>query len=276
MTALAGGRLRYQRIERVLPETKDTFTFVLPSGAETGPAFLPGQFNMLYVHGIGEVPISISGDPANSGRFTHTTRAVGSVTGAMASLRKGDLIGVRGPFGRHWPVREAEGNDLLLIAGGIGLAPLRPALYHALANRDRYGKVILLYGARSPEEMLYRKELEGWRARFDVDVEVTVDYAAGNWRGNVGFVTNLIHRMPFDPGNSVAMICGPEVMMRFAAHELLRRGMSDSNIHISLERNMKCALGTCGHCQFGPYFVCKDGPVFPFAAVSRWLALGEI
>lgn len=266
---------QYLAIGGVRRETDDTFTIEM--NVENGwPGFLPGQFNMLYLHGTGEVPISISGDPGKPQTIVHTTRAVGAVTQRMGELRKGDRILVRGPFGTHWPVEEASGNDVLIIAGGIGLAPLRPAIYSVLANRSKYGRLVLMYGTRSPEDLLFRKELESWRARFDMEVSVTVENAMGDWRGRVGFVTNLIPRSTFDPSNTCAMICGPEVMMRFTALELMKHGMEMNDIYVSMERNMKCAIGFCGHCQFGPKFVCKDGPVFPYSSVVEWLSRGEI
>jgi len=249
-------------VERTQHETADTFTLELlrPGGGVF--AFAPGQFNMLYVFGIGEVPISISGEPAFPQRLVHTTRVVGAVTRGMGALRRGDAIGVRGPFGTHWPVEQAVGCDVVVIAGGIGLAPLRPALYEILAHRERYGRVVLLYGARTPDDILYRRQLREWRGDFDLDVHVTVDRAIGDWRGNVGVVTTLIPRVPFDPYNTVAMICGPEAMMRYTVLELERRGVPSENVWLSLERNMKCGIGLCGHCQCGPKFVCRDGPVF--------------
>jgi NAD(P)H-flavin reductase len=186
------------------------------------------------------------------------------------------MIGVRGPYGMRWPVEQAAGSDVLLIAGGIGLAPLRPAVYELLARRERYGKVVILYGTRSPEDILYRKELEEWRARFDLDVYVTVDRSVGKWRGNVGVVTKLISRAPFDSLNAIAMVCGPEVMMRFAVSELEKRGLKADDIYLSMERNMKCAIGFCGHCQWGPTFVCKDGPVFPYGRIRDILGGREI
>jgi len=258
------------RLERVRRETHDTFTLELkPAQGDVKP-FAPGQFNMLYVFGTGESAISISGDPADTDTLVHTVRAVGTVTRAMQKLRRGDVIGVRGPFGSCWPVREAEGNDLVIATGGIGLAPLRPVIHHVLANRDKYGRAALLYGARSPRDLLFRRELERWRSRFDLEVEVTLDTASGDWRGNVGVVTRLIPAAPFDSLNAVALICGPEVMMRFSVLELQKRGLRDENIYLSMERNMKCAIGFCGHCQFGPTFICKDGPVFRYDAI-RWL-----
>jgi NAD(P)H-flavin reductase len=268
---------RPYRVRRVRHEMPDTFTLELePEDRGEIPAFAPGQFNMLYVFGVGEIPISISGDPSRRGPLVHTTRAVGVVSKAMRDLKQGDSIGVRGPFGSHWPIERAQGKDVVIVAGGIGLAPLRPAMYHLSAERDSYGKVILLYGARTSSDILFRRELETWRAQFDLDVYVTVDRATGAWRGSVGVVTRLISRAPFDPLNTVAMVCGPEIMMRFTTTELLKRGVSAENLYISMERNMKCAIGQCGHCQYGPHFVCKDGPVFAFTAVRDLLAKWEI
>jgi NAD(P)H-flavin reductase len=268
---------RLYTVERVKQETHDTFTLELaPADGVCDAAFLPGQFNMLYVYGVGEVPISISGDPSRTRLLVHTTRAVGTVTRQMRQLKRGDTLGVRGPFGTSWPVEAARGNDIVLVAGGIGLAPLRPAIYKLLAQREKYGKVVLLYGTRSPADMLFRKELEQWRARFDLDVYVTVDRAMGGWRGNVGVVTNLIPRAPFDALNASAFVCGPEVMMRYTASELQKRGIKPERIHLSMERNMKCAVGFCGHCQFGPVFICKDGPVFRLDQIRELMARREI
>ncbi len=267
------------RIQRARRDTGDTFTLYLePSHAGDSLPFLPGQFNMLYVFGAGEVPISMSGDPAKSGVMTHTVRAVGVVTKAMSRLKRGDTIGVRGPFGAHWPVEEAAGKDIVIVAGGIGLAPLRPAVYCILARRKEYGRVALLYGARTPHDILYQSELEKWRGRFDLQVEATVDNVptGQDWRCNVGVVTSLIAGGDFNPSQTVAMICGPEVMMRFTVIELQKRGVSDESIFISMERNMKCAVGFCGHCQFGPTFICKDGPVFRFDRINPWLSKREI
>ena len=256
------------RIQRIRKETEDTFTIDLTAvGGTNGPAFKPGQFNMLYIYGVGEVPISISGDPTQPNPLIHTVRAVGAVTKALRRLGVGDTVGIRGPFGAGWPTDKALGKDVVLITGGIGLAPLRPALYQILANRDKYGKVVLLYGTRTPQDILFRQELEQWRARFDLDVEVTVDRADENWRGNVGVVTTLIPRTSFDSSSCIAMICGPEVMMRYTVLALQKRGIPVENIFVSMERNMKCAIGLCGHCQFGPKFICKDGPVFSFDVV---------
>jgi NAD(P)H-flavin reductase len=223
------------------------------------------------------VPISISGDPAHPEILVHTVRAVGTVTNPLCKLKRGDILGVRGPFGSSWPVTEAVGNDILIVAGGVGLAPLRPAIYHLLNHRGDYGRVVVLYGARTPGDMLYTDELAEWRGRFDIQVEVTVDAAKPDeWRGNVGVVTTLIPRAQFDPYHVTALVCGPEVMMRFTILELQKRGLPENQIYISMERNMKCAVGFCGHCQYGPNFVCKDGPVFRFDKVKEIFGKREI
>ena len=264
-------------VRHVTRETGDTFTLTLsPVGGSKFRPFAPGQFNMLYVFGVGEVPISISGDPAKPEILVHTIRAVGHTTRAMQKLEKGDWVGVRGPFGTAWPVDHAHGHDVILISGGIGLAPIRPAIYHVLLHRALYGRVVILYGARTPRDMLYPKELREWRSRFDVVVDVTVDRATMEWQGAVGVVTKMVQRSPFDPSSAMAFICGPEVMIRVSAMGLERRGVPLENIVVSLERNMKCALGLCGHCQFGPLFVCRDGPVFAYDRIQPFFGLREV
>lgn len=264
-------------VERYRKETHDTFTLELrPAAGSPEHKFGAGQFNMLYAFGIGEAAISISGDPTCPTPLIHTIRAVGAVTKALSKLKVGDTIGVRGPFGSCWPVKEAIGNDVLIVAGGIGLAPLRPVIYQVLAERRRFGKVFLLYGTRTPEDLLYRTEVEKWRARFDMEVLVTVDRATSGWHGNVGVVTTLLKKTGFDPDNTIAMLCGPEIMMRFVAMDLIKRGLTLDHIYVSMERNMKCGIGLCGHCQYGPTFVCKDGPVFSYDRVIELLARREI
>jgi len=264
-------------IQRMRQETDDTFTLeIIPEHAAREFHFRPGQFNMVYVFGVGEVPISISSDPGHLPLLKHTTREVGTVTRAMRQLKRGDAVGIRGPFGSWWPVENAVGKDVVIVAGGIGLAPLRPALYRMMAEREKFRKIVLLNGTRTPEDMLYRQELEHWRGKFDLEIQVTVDRAATNWRGNVGVVTALIPRAPFDPSNTLAMVCGPEIMMRFTVMELEKRGVAAERIFLSIERNMKCGIGFCGHCQFGPSFVCKDGPVFPLGRVAAILGKSEI
>jgi len=265
------------RIRRRIRETEDTFSLELaPEHGQDVLSFAPGQFNMLYVFGTGEVPISISGDPTRPKTLIHTTRAVGTVTKVMYRLKTGDTIGVRGPYGTAWPVAEAVGKDVVVVAGGIGLAPLRPVIYYLLANRDRYNRIVLLYGTRTPNDILFRKQIEKWRARFDLEVYITVDRGIGSWMGNVGVVTNLIPKAPFDHADCLAMICGPEIMMRFTVLALQKRGVADDHMYVSMERNMKCGIGLCGHCQMGPLFVCKDGPVFRYDAIRNLFTKREI
>jgi NAD(P)H-flavin reductase len=264
------------RVERVVRELADTWTLALKPEDGGGFRFRPGQFNMLYAFGIGEVPISISGNPAAPEPLLHTIRAVGRVSDALARLRPGDTVGVRGPFGTPWPVADHHGADMVIIAGGVGLAPLRPAVLSVLAERAKFGNVVILYGARSPEDMLFAKELQSWRGRFDLNVQVTVDRATGSWSGRVGVVTPLIKGGGFDRRHTVALVCGPEVMMRFAVQTLVEQGVGAERIYVSMERNMKCAVGFCGHCQFGSTFVCKDGPVFRFDRIQDLFKIPEL
>jgi NAD(P)H-flavin reductase len=264
-------------VTKTAKETGDTFTLTLASGEPDGGfMFAPGQFNMLYLFGVGEVPISISGDPADGKRLVHTIRAVGSVTGPMKSLKKGDVIGVRGPYGSAWPVEEMEGSDVVIMCGGVGLAPLRSVIYHIIRNREKYGRVALLYGARTPDDILYRKELEKWRASLELEILVTVDRGLAGWKGNVGLVTTLVRKATFDPRHTHALICGPEVMMRFSVMELAKIGVSHDNVWLSMERNMKCGVGLCGRCQMGPFFVCKDGPVFRYPVIKDVFGKREV
>jgi NAD(P)H-flavin reductase len=256
-------------IRKRVRETIDTFSLELePPDEEKDFRFVPGQFNMLYVCGVGEVPISISGNPAKGHTLVHTTRAVGTVTNAMSGLKAGDQIGVRGPYGSGWPVENGSGSDIVIVTGGIGLAPLRPAIHYLLNHRKDYGRIVLLYGARTAEDILYRKDLEKWRSRFDLEIHISVDRGTGDWRGNVGVVTSLIHRAPFDASHCISLVCGPEIMMRFTMKELTKRGVGEDSIYVSMERNMKCGIGLCGHCQLGSTFVCKDGPVYCYRDIK--------
>jgi NAD(P)H-flavin reductase len=266
---------RMAPVDRVRREGADLWTIEIAFD-DAGFPFAPGQFNMLYAFGVGEAAISISGDPAVPGRLVHTIRAVGRVSEALTRLRAGDAVGVRGPFGRGWPVAEAYGSDVVIVAGGLGLAPLRPAIYHVLAERRRYGRFVLLYGTRSPDDILFPRELERWRGRLDVDLGVTVDHAGGDWRGNTGVVTTLIPRRKFEPEQTIAFVCGPEIMMRFAIAALMKAGLPERSIFLSMERNMKCAVGFCGHCQFGGSFVCRDGPVYGYDRVRPLIDRAEI
>jgi NAD(P)H-flavin reductase len=263
-------------VRSVSKETPDTFTLALapPKGARGG--FKPGQFSMLWVFGVGELPISISGDPADKGSLTYTVRSVGPATNALVHCAPGEALGVRGPFGKGWPVESAKGRDVVIVAGGIGLAPLRPVIYHVLGNRADFGRLVVLYGARSPHDMLYRKELASWAKQKDTQVLSTVDYGGVSWRGRVGVVTSLFKYLRLQPARTTAMICGPEIMMRLVARDLATRGMAREDVYLSMERNMKCAVGFCGHCQWGPHFVCKDGPVFRYAETAPVLDRYEL
>lgn len=264
------------RIKRTDRDTHDVFSLQLQS-VDDRPAlsFAPGQFNMLYVFGVGEVPISISGDPTHPENLVHTIRSTGTVTKALRQLKRGDTLGVRGPFGTPWPVAQSAGKDILLIAGGIGMAPLRPAVLQLLAEKEKYGKIILFYGARTPQDLLFIQEIEGWQKDHGLEAHITVDVGQPGWKGNVGVVTRMISKIPFDPNNSISMICGPELMMRFSVMELKVNGQWPEQIYISMERNMKCAVGFCGHCQFGPHFLCKDGPVFPYETLKSLIGNRE-
>lgn len=263
-------------VARVHKDTHDTFSLELTPEDRHDFTFLPGQFNMLYVFGIGEVPISISGDPAKPDNLLHTIRRVGAVTNALGQLHKGDQVGLRGPYGAPWPVNEAADKDVVIVAGGIGLAPLRPVVLQLLAERERFRNIVILYGARTPEDILYRRDLERLSAKLDMQVFVTVDRATSEWRGSIGVVPPLIKRVPFDSRNTTAFICGPEIMIRYATQELHRRGVPEKKIFVSMERNMKCGIGLCGHCQFGPHFVCREGPVFSHATVEPLLQVREL
>ena len=263
----------FATIHTIIAETPGVKTYDLTfHDPATQYTFRPGQFNMLYLPGIGESAISMSSDPAEPMKLRHTVRAVGNVTRAMAKLQPGDKLGVRGPFGTAWPVEAHRGKDVLLVAGGIGLAPLRPAIYHLMRNRSEYGRVTLLYGARTPTDLLYSGEYESWRSSR-IDVQVTVDAGSPTWSGAIGVVTVLLNRLPLDAANTVVMTCGPDVMMRFVARAAVGRGIPNACVFVSLERNMNCAVGLCGHCQFGPTFVCKDGPVVPFDIVQNLMVV---
>jgi NAD(P)H-flavin reductase len=264
-------------VRRTIWENDDTFTLTLDmSGLGDGFHFLPGQFNMVYVYGVGEAAISISSDPARTNTLDHTIHRVGLVTTSLAQKKRGDVIGIRGPYGSSWPIDVARGKDVCIASGGIGLAPLRPILYTILKNRDDYGRVILLYGGRSPLDLLYRVELEKWANDFNVEVLVTVDRGDSSWKGHIGVVTSLFQYIKLDARATVTYVCGPEIMMKYTIDELERRGVPQTQIYLSMERNMKCAVGFCGHCQMGPTFICKEGPVYPLPRVRALMDRKEL
>jgi len=264
------------RVTRKIQETPDTFTFELAPPEKMSLAFAPGQFNMLYAFGVGEVPVSMSGDPGSTESYWHTIKVVGNVTKALSRLEAGDPIGVRGPFGKPWPLDSCRGKDIVIIAGGIGLAPLRSFVYHLIKRREEFGRVALLYGSREPSEIVFFEELDGWKKKLDHNVHVTVDFASPEWRGNVGVVTNLLPQVPFPLDDAIGLLCGPEIMLRFAASDLNQRGMRSENIFLAMERNMKCAIGHCGRCQYLDNFVCKDGSILPYSKVGPFLSKKEI
>ncbi len=257
-------------------ETPGTRSFDITPTDGSDPVFTPGQFNMLYVPGVGDIPISISALSNDGKGLVHTVRSVGAVSAALCALEAGDWVGVRGPFGRGWPVDEAAGSDVVVVAGGLGLAPVRPAIQQLVADRDRGGKNVVMYGARTPTDILFRESLFQWAVSGDADVRTTVDRDEPGWNGNVGVVTSILGRAEFDAENAYAFVCGPEVMMRFAVFDLLGRGLSADRVFISLERNMHCGIGLCGHCQLGPKFICTDGPVFAYSEVADLLTVRQL
>ena len=264
-------------VARRTVETRDSATLVLAPVDAPLPRFLPGQFTMIYVPGIGEIAVSISGDPSDTGEaLVQTVRAVGAVSRAIHDAPPGRMLGLRGPFGTDWDLPGAEGADLVLVAGGIGLAPLRPVLLGALANRTRYGRITLVLGARTPAEILYREQVRAWTAREDLTVMSTVDHPMPGYRGPVGLVTAPLAKVGLDPARTVAFLCGPEVMMRFSAELLRERGVPADRIRLSLERNMKCGIGLCGHCQLGPLLLCRDGPVIHYGQAEALMSVKEL
>jgi NAD(P)H-flavin reductase len=264
-------------IEKRSAETADTTTLVMaPVKGGQIPAFKPGQFNMVYSHGVGEAAISVSGDPKKRDKLIHTIRAVGKITNSLTSLEPGSVVGIRGPYGVSWPMEEMKHHDVVIVGGGLGLAPLRPAIYELINNRSQYERIEIMYGARSPKDIVYNDEIQSWRARQDWRFQVTVDAAGREWYGDVGVVTTRIPDARFDPKNSVALVCGPDIMMKFVIQSLQGRGIPDDRIYVSLERNMKCAVGFCGHCQYGPIFVCRDGPVFKYSDIKSFMFVKEV
>lgn len=273
-------------IRWIKKETRDTSTYALKINSreiQRSYTFKPGQFNMLYIPGIGEAPISISSAPTGY-YIKHTIRIAGDVTTYISRLNVGDVIGIRGPFGSNWPLEEIEDRDLMIIAGGIGIAPLRSVIRHILLSgrrkkppsRTPIGKKFILYGAKTPKDMIFRDEFPRYRDAFQVFLTVDKADPEEYWRGEVGLITGLLNKVSFNPLNTVVFMCGPEVMMQDMTKELILRGVPGEKIFISMERNMNCGMGVCGHCMFGPKFVCKDGPVFRFTDIEGFLGIKEI
>lgn len=254
-------------------EVPDLFTLRLhlPAVPDREPySFEPGQFNMVYLYGVGEVAISIASDPAETAFLDHTVRAVGRVTRALARLQPGDWLGVRGPFGNGWPVRAAEGRDLVVLTGGLGCAPVVAAIGYAARRRNWFRRLVIMQGVKHSADMIWRERYAAWAELPDTQVLLAADQADRGWRGHVGLVTDAIDQAEFDPGQCTVLVCGPERMILAGVDRLLARGVPTGDIWVSLERNMHCGVGHCGHCQFGPWFVCRDGPVFRYRDV-QWL-----
>jgi len=268
--------VRY-RVCSAVTENADSITLGLRPEREALPPPAPGEFMMLYAFGVGEIAISVSGDPSiTDGTITHTIRSVGAVSAALCAAEPGSTIGVRGPFGTSWGLREAAGRDLIIVAGGVGLAPLRPVVLGALADRERYGRGVVIAGARTQEDFLYREELQAWRSDPRMETYLTVDVPARGWSGEVGFVTEPLHQMTFQPDRTTAFLCGPEPMMRSSAAVLAAKKIAAQNIRVSLERNMQCGMGWCGHCQLGPLLLCRDGPVVGYDVARPLLEVEEL
>ncbi len=267
---------RLFRVVTTRRDTRDTHTLLLEALDGGGLEFRPGQFTMLHSFGVGEVPISISGDAAHPEVLEHTIRNVGAVTASLVAAGPGTVLGVRGPFGTGWEVGDGAGGDVVFVAGGIGLAPLRPAILEVVRERAAYGRVVILYGTRTPEDILFAGDLDRWARAHGVSIEVTVDNGPPEWTGRVGFVTQLVPRAGFSPRTTSAYVCGPEIMMRTVTTALRDRGVSGTRVRLSMERNMKCGIGLCGHCQLRELFVCVDGPVFDLDRISPLLTKWEL
>ncbi|EUA10619.1 oxidoreductase NAD-binding domain protein [Mycobacterium kansasii 732] len=265
------------RVRSRVVESPDAATLCLEPLDAVLPAPQPGEFMMLYAFGVGEAAISISGDPTvTDGSITHTIRAVGAVSRALHDAQPGTLVGVRGPFGTTWGLDEAAGRDLVMVAGGVGLCPLRPAILGALANRARYGRLMLVVGARSRADFLFVAQLEKWAQDPHIELHLTVDVPVQDWHGEVGLVTEPVRRLTLRPDRTTAFLCGPEPMLRFGADALLSKGVAAQDIRVSLERNMQCGVGWCGHCQLGPLLVCRDGPVVGYDVAGPLLRVKEL
>jgi sulfhydrogenase subunit gamma (sulfur reductase) len=260
----------FARLTSVEPmtELEQLFTIELSGGKSLGHE--PGQFVMLSIPGVGEAPISITSSPSRSnGAFELCVRKMGDVTGVLHTLDSGDMVGIRGPFGHGFPIDQMRGKDMLFAPGGLGLAPLRSLINQVLDERDDFGRVIILYGAKRPAELLFRDELDDWAARDDVEFHVTVDRAEGNWDGNVGVITTLFPKISVDPHGTIAVTCGPPIMYRFVLMEVLGKGIPETHIYLSLERRMKCGVGKCGHCQINGLYCCQSGPVFCYDQIKN-------
>ena len=250
----------------MLTSQEKFFEIKLPGGVDLGHQ--PGQFVEVSILGVGEAPISVCSSPTREGSFDLVVREAGSVTRALHQLPVGAKVGIRGPYGTGFDMNTFKGRDLLIVGGGIGLVPLRSVINYVLDRRDDFGKLTILYGARNPQDMLFRDEIKQWESRDDVDFRITVDRGDPSWKGNVGVITTLVPPLDIDLGRTDAIICGPPIMYKFVVLSLQSKHLPHSQIYLSLERRMKCGLGKCGHCQINSLYVCQDGPVFNYAAIQ--------
>ncbi|HCU25088.1 MAG TPA: Ni/Fe hydrogenase subunit gamma [Deltaproteobacteria bacterium] len=260
-------------------ESENIFTFRLRFCAEEARrsfSFSPGQFNMIYAFGVGDVAITIVSDPDDMETLDHTIRTVGNVTQALGRLEKGDVVGLRGPFGSTWPLEEIRGKDVMILTGGLGCAPTLGALHYLIRRRESYGAIKIIHGIKAPRDLIYQKKFREWEKTPNTEVHLTVDKPARGWKHKIGLVTHLLKDVAFDAAKTVVMMCGPEIMMRLSLKELIYRGIAPERIYLALERNMKCALGFCGHCQFGPHFICKDGPILRYDRIREIFHLKEV
>ena len=251
----------------VVPETPTIKTFVLRP--QVPLPFRAGQFVELTVPGLGEAPFTPSSSPSEERQLALTVMKVGRVTSALHRLESGATVGLRGPYGKAYPLDDFAGRDILIMGGGVGLAPLRSLLLALLKDRVRFGRIILCYGARTPADLLYRTQLDEWRSLDSLEVHLTVDKADESWHGKVNVVTATLDDVHLETSGAVSVVCGPPIMMRFATLAILRKGFAPGSIYLSMERNMSCGLGKCGHCRVGPYYVCRDGPVFQYAQLQN-------
>jgi NAD(P)H-flavin reductase len=260
-------------IEQRIQETPTIFTLRLRYDWEvTQPyEFDPGQFNMVTLFGVGEIPISIVNDPQENTFFDHTIRVVGRVSDGLSKLQPGDRVGIRGPFGRGWPLARMKGKDILLITGGLGCAPLVSVIRYLMRRRDFYGRIHILQGVKHSSDLIWREQYEEWEKLRDVHILLAADVASKGWKGQQGMVTELINQISLRPQRTVALLCGPELMMLTAIANLRDLGLADGSIWFSMERNMQCGIGQCGHCQIGPHYVCQDGPVFNYSDLADFL-----
>lgn len=266
--------IRAATIVEKIREAEDIDTYrlqLIDEEARRQFRFKAGQFNMVYLFGVGEVAISIVSDPDEPDVVGHTIRTVGRVTKAIAALQPGEALGIRGPFGEGWPLEEAEGRNVVIVTGGLGCAPVVGAIEYIFRRRAQYGSIKILHGVKTPQDLLYRERFDQWRRAPDTEVLLTSDQPDKTWSHHVGVVTELFERVAIDPAKSIVLMCGPEIMMRLGVPILLRRGIPGTAVYVSLERHMECGIGLCGHCQMGPYFLCKDGPVMRYDRVEQWL-----